>query len=68
MEQARTLCEPSNTLIPLVDYVMFLTHDPKMDINPNEVSATRWVSKADLEEFFQDPGQCPGHSGDCEGI
>jgi isopentenyl-diphosphate delta-isomerase len=40
-----------------VDYVMFLTHDPKMDINPNEVSATRWVSKADLEAFFQDPGE-----------
>ena len=39
----------------IVDYILFLTLDPSLNINPNEVSATRWVSKQDLEEFFKDP-------------
>lgn len=39
-----------------VDYIFFLTLDPKYEVNPNEVSDTKWVSKADLEAFFQDPG------------
>ncbi|GAA6062598.1 hypothetical protein JCM10212_004893 [Sporobolomyces blumeae] len=38
-----------------IDYILFLTLDPKFEINPNEVSATKWVSKQDLEEFFRDP-------------
>ncbi|BGP25640.1 isopentenyl-diphosphate delta-isomerase [Rhodotorula toruloides] len=38
-----------------IDYIFFLTLDPKTDINPNEVSDVKWVSKADLEEFFKDP-------------
>lgn len=42
-----------------VDYIFFLTLDPKYEINPNEVSDTKWVSKADLEAFFQDPGASP---------
>lgn len=42
-----------------VDYILFLTHDPKVDVNPNEVSDTKWVSKADLEAFFRDPGPLP---------
>lgn len=33
-----------------------MTLDPKYEVNPNEVSDTKWVSKADLEAFFQDPG------------
>ena len=41
--------------LELVDYILFLTLDPSLNINPNEVSATRWVSKQDLEEFFKDP-------------
>ncbi|GAA5930221.1 isopentenyl-diphosphate delta-isomerase IDI1 [Sporobolomyces koalae] len=38
-----------------IDYILFLTLDPKFEINPNEVSATKWVSKQELVEFFQDP-------------
>ncbi|KAL7339061.1 isopentenyl-diphosphate delta-isomerase [Rhodotorula toruloides] len=38
-----------------IDYIFFLTLDPKTNINPNEVSDVKWVSKADLEEFFKDP-------------
>lgn len=38
-----------------VDYILFLTLDPSLSINPNEVSATKWVSKQDLEQFFKDP-------------
>ncbi|GAA5855044.1 hypothetical protein JCM5353_005671 [Sporobolomyces roseus] len=38
-----------------IDYILFLTLDPSLSINPNEVSATRWVSKQDLEQFFKDP-------------
>lgn len=38
-----------------IDYIFFLTLDPKYEVNPNEVSDTKWVSKADLEAFFQDP-------------
>ncbi|BGP09171.1 isopentenyl-diphosphate delta-isomerase idi1 [Rhodotorula toruloides] len=38
-----------------IDYIFFLTLDPKTNINPNEVSDVKWVSKADLEKFFKDP-------------
>ncbi|BGP17458.1 hypothetical protein JCM10213_003259 [Rhodosporidiobolus nylandii] len=38
-----------------IDYIFFLTLDPKLDLNLNEVSATKWVSKDELEEFFKDP-------------
>ncbi|GAA5862079.1 hypothetical protein JCM1840_001636 [Sporobolomyces johnsonii] len=38
-----------------IDYILFLTLDPKFEINQNEVSATKWVSKAELDEFFRDP-------------
>ncbi|GAA5999498.1 isopentenyl-diphosphate delta-isomerase IDI1 [Rhodotorula paludigena] len=38
-----------------IDYILFLTLDPKIDVNPNEVSGTKWLSKAELEEFFRDP-------------
>lgn len=44
-------------ILPLafaVDYILFLAHDPKFVANPNEVSDTKWVSKADLQAFFQD--------------
>ncbi|GAA5887671.1 hypothetical protein JCM16303_003721 [Sporobolomyces ruberrimus] len=36
-----------------IDYILFLTLSPECQINPNEVSATRWVSKQELVEFFQ---------------
>ena len=38
-----------------VDYILFLTLDPKFEVNPNEVSGTKWLSKAELDAFFQDP-------------
>ncbi|BGP49493.1 isopentenyl-diphosphate delta-isomerase idi1 [Rhodotorula kratochvilovae] len=38
-----------------IDYILFLTLDPKFEVNPNEVSGTKWLSKAELNEFFQDP-------------
>ncbi|KAL8290492.1 hypothetical protein RQP46_002750 [Phenoliferia psychrophenolica] len=37
-----------------IDYILFLTLDPALDPSPNEVSDTRWVSKAELEAFFAD--------------
>lgn len=40
-----------------VDYVLFATADVDLDVNANEVSDTRYVSKAELEALFQDPGQ-----------
>ncbi|GAA5890108.1 hypothetical protein JCM6882_009228 [Rhodosporidiobolus microsporus] len=38
-----------------IDYIFFLTLDPETDLNLNEVSAVKWVSKDELEAFFQDP-------------
>ena len=38
-----------------VDYILFLTLDPKFEVNPNEVSGTKWLSKAELDAFFRDP-------------
>ncbi|ORY64763.1 putative isopentenyl-diphosphate delta-isomerase [Leucosporidium creatinivorum] len=38
-----------------IDYILFLAHEPKINISPNEVSDTKWVSKVDLEAFFKDP-------------
>lgn len=37
-----------------IDYILFLALDPKFEVNPNEVSDTKWVSKEDLEAFFRD--------------
>ena len=39
-----------------VDYILFLSHSPSIEVNPNEVSDTKWVSKEELEAFFKDPG------------
>lgn len=38
----------------LVDYILFCTLDVDLDINPNEVSDARYVSKAELEGMFAD--------------
>ncbi|GAA5949013.1 hypothetical protein JCM3765_003983 [Sporobolomyces pararoseus] len=38
-----------------IDYILFLTLAPEFTINPNEVSATKWLSKQELIEFFKDP-------------
>lgn len=37
-----------------VDYVVFATANVTLEENPNEVSDTRYVSKEELEELFQD--------------
>ncbi|GAA99548.1 uncharacterized protein L969DRAFT_47516 [Mixia osmundae IAM 14324] len=37
-----------------IDYVVFATADVELEVNPNEVADTRWVSKAELEDFFKD--------------
>ncbi|BGP33160.1 isopentenyl-diphosphate delta-isomerase idi1 [Rhodotorula toruloides] len=37
------------------DYILFVTLDPKTDIILNGVSDVKWVSKADVEEFFEGP-------------
>ncbi|CEQ42814.1 SPOSA6832_04690, partial [Sporobolomyces salmonicolor] len=54
-ERPQSLTERVDVGVKSVDYILFLTLDPKFEINQNEVSATKWVSKAELEEFFRDP-------------
>lgn len=38
-----------------VDYILFLTLDPEIEPNLNEVSDIKWVSKVELQAFFLDP-------------
>lgn len=40
--------------ISTVDYVVFATANVTLEENPNEVSATKYVSKDELEALFQD--------------
>ena len=44
-------------LTPTVDYIMFCSLDVDLEINPNEVSDARYVSKAELEAMFADPSK-----------
>ncbi|KAM0751285.1 isopentenyl-diphosphate delta-isomerase [Meredithblackwellia eburnea MCA 4105] len=37
-----------------IDYILFLTLDPKLEPSPNEVSDIKWVSKEELDTFFAD--------------
>ncbi|EMC91862.1 hypothetical protein BAUCODRAFT_126839 [Baudoinia panamericana UAMH 10762] len=37
-----------------IDYILFIKADVDLDINPNEVQATRYVSEAELKEMFKD--------------
>lgn len=39
-----------------VDYILFIkpTSDVKLNINPNEVQATRYVSEEELKNMFND--------------
>lgn len=41
-----------------VDYVVFATANVTLDANENEVSDTKYVSKEELEELFQDSCSC----------
>lgn len=40
-------------VIPTVDYVFILKRNVSMDINPNEVQATRYVTKPELQALFE---------------
>ena len=44
-----------------VDYILFCAADVDLEINPNEVSDARYVSKQELEEMFADPRESPPH-------
>ncbi|KAI9801734.1 MAG: isopentenyl-diphosphate delta-isomerase idi1 [Sarcosagium campestre] len=37
-----------------IDYILFIKADVTLDINPNEVQATRYVSEGELKEMFTD--------------
>lgn len=43
-----------------VDYILFITSPTDHTGNPNEVSDTRYVSKAELQAMFEDSGPCLG--------
>ena len=40
-----------------VDYILFCTLDVDLDINNNEVSDARYVSKIELEAMFADDSE-----------
>lgn len=46
----------SNLMLFPVDYILFCTLDVDVDINSNEVSDARYVSKMELEDLFKE--QC----------
>ncbi|SGZ25861.1 BQ5605_C024g09785 [Microbotryum silenes-dioicae] len=51
-----SITDPSRcSLAATVDYILFLALDATVEANPNEVSDTKWVSKADLQDLFKDP-------------
>lgn len=52
-------CVRSYKLTSAVDYVVFATANVQLEENPNEVSDTRYVSKEELEELFQDSCMFP---------
>lgn len=39
----------------LVDYILFIVADARVEPNLNEVQATRYVSASELKTMFQDP-------------
>ncbi|EAU93097.1 isopentenyl-diphosphate Delta-isomerase [Coprinopsis cinerea okayama7 len=40
-----------------IDYILFLTADVDVTINPNEIRDHKWVSKEELRAMFEDPTQ-----------
>jgi len=42
------------TYEPIVDYILFIKADVGLNINPNEVRDSRWVSQDDLKAMFED--------------
>lgn len=45
----------ANNCGPAVDYILFITADVDLEINPNEVQATKYVTPSDLRAMFEDP-------------
>lgn len=43
-------------IIPLVDYILFLTADVTVNGNPNEIRDHKYVDKAELQAMFNAPG------------
>lgn len=41
----------------VVDYILVIVADVDLDVNPNEVRDTRYVSPEELKEMFQQPGK-----------
>jgi isopentenyldiphosphate isomerase len=41
----------------IVDYILFATLDVDLELNPNEVSDARYVSKDELEAMFSDSSE-----------
>jgi isopentenyl-diphosphate Delta-isomerase len=39
-----------------VDYILIIVADVDLNVNPNEVRDTRYVSPEELKEMFQQPG------------
>ncbi|KAF2772773.1 IDI1, isopentenyl diphosphate:dimethylallyl diphosphate isomerase [Teratosphaeria nubilosa] len=37
-----------------IDYILFIKADVDLDVNPNEVQATKYVSEGELKELFKD--------------
>ncbi len=40
-----------------VDYILFLTREVTLELNPNEVSDARYVSEEELKEMFEDESE-----------
>lgn len=41
-------------MIVSVDYILFIRADVDLNVNPNEVQDTRYVSQSDLKAMFED--------------
>ncbi len=43
-----------NVWVVAVDYILFISTPVTLDINPNEVQATKYVSAEELKSMFED--------------
>jgi len=41
-----------------VDYIIIILAEANLDVNPNEVRDTRYVSPEDLKDMLKQPGKC----------
>jgi isopentenyl-diphosphate Delta-isomerase len=42
-----------------VDYILIIIAKVDLDVNPNEVRDTKFVSPEELKEMFKQPGDAP---------